>query len=172
MSSSGGYSGASPGAAPGGSPIQVDLDRHGRVVTVNVLRLTEDLRTSTGLDEAFQKALARRRSDELPAAPPVVDASGRIQVARTTVPARRPLRELVREAMLHDTSVPTARSTTLIGGERGVSENDCLTVVLDPAGQGGDLEADPGWLRQAAASKVGAAITQAFDAAYRERDQT
>jgi hypothetical protein len=91
-------------------------------------------------------------------------------VRRVELPAWRPLRELVAEAARQGQTPPTHRSAPPPGGERGISDNDCLEVVLDPAGQGGTLTADPGWLRQATAPNVAAAITQAFAAAYQERE--
>jgi hypothetical protein len=79
------------------------------------------------------------------------------------------LRQLVEEALNRPSTGPRAVATALPGHERGVSDNDCVSVVLDVSGPGGDLAFDDGWLRQATSPNVGAAITQAFAAAYRER---
>jgi len=152
------------------NPIEVDLDRAHRVVGVRIAALPDELRESAALARAFRDALAHRLAEERPPAPLGLDAAGRPAVRRVSMPAWRPLRELVAEAARGPQTVPTRRSDPLPGGERGVSDNDCLAVVLDAAGQGGDLTADPGWLRQATAPNVAAAVTQAFAAAYQERD--
>lgn len=158
----------------GGTPrqsdaIRVDLDGDGRVRGVQLTSLPDALREGDALDRAFREAMARALAADLPAAPPVLDESGRVRAARVTVPARRPLRDLVREALDRPpvpVVVATARS---FGGEQGESDNGCVTVVLDPSGPGGDLTFDAGWLRQARPTNLAAAITQAFAAAYRTR---
>ena len=53
----------------------------------------------------------------------------------------------------------------------GHSDNQCVTVTLDAAGPCGEVEADPGWLANAAPAAVAAAVQQAFEAAYEKRDQ-
>jgi len=149
--------------------IDVDLDEAHRVIGVRIASLPDELRESSALDRAFRDALAHRLAADRPAAPLERDASGRPVVRRVELPAWRPLRELVAEAARQGQTPPTRRSEPLPGGESGTSDNDCLTVVLDTTGQGGSLTADPGWLRQATATHVAAAITQAFAAAYQER---
>jgi hypothetical protein len=151
------------------NPIEVEVDGARRVVGVRIAHLPEELREPAALDRAFRDALAHRLASDRPAAELERDASGRPVVKRVEMPTWRPLRELVAEAARAGHTVPSERSAPLPGGERGVSGNDCLEVVLDAAGQGGALTADPGWLRQATAPNVAAAITQAFSAAYQER---
>jgi hypothetical protein len=162
--------GLGPASTSSGNPLEVDVDRTHRVVGVRIARLPDELRESAALDRAFREALARGLAEERPPAPLELDAAGRPVVRRVQLPARRPLRELVAEAARGGHTMPPRGSEPLPGGERGVSDNDCLEVVLDAAGQGGSLTAEPGWLRQATAPNVATAITQAFTAAYQERD--
>jgi hypothetical protein len=169
--SGGGLAGppARAGGAQESDAIRVDLDRDGRVRTVQLTALPDALRDGDTLDRAFRAAMAHALAAGLPAAPPTLDASGRVRAARVTLPERRPLRDLVQEAMDRQ---PVASSDTVVrsfGGEQGESDNGCVTVVLDPAGPGGDLTFDAGWLRQTTPTNLAAAITQAFAAAYRER---
>jgi hypothetical protein len=56
------------------------------------------------------------------------------------------------------------------GPHVGHSYNQCVEVRLDAAGPCGDVDADPGWLANAAPVAVAAAVQQAFTAAYEERD--
>jgi hypothetical protein len=150
--------------------IRVDLDRDGRVRGVQLANLPGALREGDALDRAFREAMARALAADLPAAPAVLDESGRVRVARVTLPERRPLRELVREALDRPPVHATDTAVMSFGGGRGESDNGCVTVVLDPSGPGGDLTLDAGWLRQATPTNLAAAITQAFAAAYRTRD--
>ena len=149
--------------------IRVDLDREGRVRTVQVTALPDALRDGDTLARAFRAAMAQALAADLPPAPLALDASGRPRAARVTLPERRPLRDLVREAMDRQPVASSGTAVRSFGGEQGASDNGCVTVVLDPAGPGGDLTFDAGWLRQATPTNLAAAITQAFTAAYRER---
>jgi hypothetical protein len=51
-----------------------------------------------------------------------------------------------------------------------VSDNQCVSVVLPPTGGRGRLQVDPGWLQQTSGTRLGAAITEAYVAAYTRRD--
>lgn len=57
-----------------------------------------------------------------------------------------------------------------LGPVTGVSENACVTVHLDIASGFGPVTADAAWLSTATDRRIGDAVTQAFTAAYRERD--
>lgn len=157
------------GTARHSDAIGVDLDRDGRVRGVQIGHLPDALRQGDALDRAFREAMARALAADLPAAPPALDGSGRVQAARVTLPERRPLRDLVREALDRPSAHDAGPAVRVLGGEQGESDNGCVTVVLDPAGPGGDLSFDAGWLSQAGVSNLAAAITQAFAAAYRTR---
>jgi hypothetical protein len=53
----------------------------------------------------------------------------------------------------------------------GVSANECLRVTLLPASSAGRVEVlEPGWLTHASAGQVANAVTEAFTAAYEDRD--
>ena len=159
----------SGGQARQSDAIGVDLDRDGRVRGVQFTTLSDELREGHTLDRAFREAMTRAIAADLPAAPPVLDESGRVRVARVALPKRRPLRDLVREALDRPPVHATDTAVRSFGGEQGESDNGCVSVVLDPSGPGGDLTFDAGWLRQATLTKLAAAITQAFAAAYRTR---
>jgi hypothetical protein len=52
----------------------------------------------------------------------------------------------------------------------GVSDNRCVSVTLPVTGGRGRLQVDPGWLQQTTGTRLGAAITEAYVAAYARRD--
>jgi hypothetical protein len=155
---------------PSVEPIEVGLDTSHRVVSVHVARLPDELREPVQLAAAFRDAVARAIAADLPPAPLPLDDAGRVHAARVTAPPRRPLRELVEEAARRPRTEPHRSASPPLGGERGMSDNGCVTAVLDPSGPGGDLGFDRGWLSQATTSRVAAAIMQAFTAAYHERE--
>jgi hypothetical protein len=62
--------------------------------------------------------------------------------------------------------------TREIGPVEGISDNSCVEVQLPIASSFGPFTSDPGWLANAAAAHIGAAVTQAFAAAYRKRDMS
>lgn len=148
--------------------IHVGLDDDGRVTGVRIAALPDELRQPDLLAAAFREAVARTLAGALPPAPEVRDASGRVRAARVTRPEHRPFRQLVEEA-LNRPPAGRAAPGRLPSHERGVSDNDCVTVVLDVSGPGGDLTFNDGWLRQTTSANLAAAIVQAFAAAHRER---
>ena len=75
--------------------------------------------------------------------------------------------DLYRTLSAQPEAQPAARPA---GPHVGHSDNRCLTVRLDAAGPCGDVDADAGWIAQAAPARIAAAIQQAFTAAYEERD--
>lgn len=165
----GGLAGPRGPGGPAPDAIRVDLDHDGRVRGVQLTHLSEALREGHALDRAFREAMTRAIAADLPAAPPVLDESGRPRVARVTLPERQPLRDLVREALDRPPVHRTGTTVRPLGVGQGESDNGCVTVTLDPSGPGGDLTFDAGWLRQATHTFLAAAITQAFAAAYRTR---
>ncbi|TNM40487.1 hypothetical protein FHP29_10595 [Nocardioides albidus] len=155
-------------------PLQVDLDADLRVVSASFAHLPDELREPTALDAELQRAYLAAVAEGRPTASRSIGPDGRAHAARVTAPPRRPMRELVAEALrdLEEHGAPPRDDHRVvpIGGEQGESDNQCLSVVLDASGAGGRLDADAGWLRQASASNVAAAIQQAFAAAYQRRD--
>jgi hypothetical protein len=155
----------SPPSAAAGS-IAVAVTEDGRVLTVMLQRLPDSLRRPEPLAAEFARALAEAHGSRLPDPAPGTE---RVTANRVVMPPRRPLRELLEEQTARRRPAATGPSRALLGTARGVSDNGCVTVELDASGPGGRPEVDPGWLTQATASQVAAAITQAFADAYRER---
>ena len=56
-----------------------------------------------------------------------------------------------------------------VGIVTGASDNDCVSVELVVAQPVGVVGAEPGWLANAAANHIAAAVVQAFRRAYQER---
>lgn len=169
--SHGGLSGPPmPTAVTDADAIRLGLDADGRVRTVALTTLPDALRDGPTLDRAFREAMARTLAADLPPAPPTTDEHGRVRAARVTAPSHRPLRELVLEALDRPAAgrvaAPLSSPVGQVGGQVGESDNGCVRVVLDPAGPGGDLAFDPGWLSQAMPANLAAAIGEAFADAY------
>lgn len=163
--------GASPPASTEAN-LEVTLADRGRIARVDVRSLPDPARRPQVFNEAFQEAVSRARSATRPAAPGVVGPDGRVRAARVVAPPSRPLRELVEEAIAtrDPHRRPVGSGDAPEGRVTGTSDNDCVTVVLDPSGPGGELEIDAGWLSHAARQSVGAAVQQAFTAAYEIRE--
>ncbi len=157
----------------------VTIDPTRRVVGVHASRLDESLRRPAGLAHAVRRAHTDAVMDGIELG---LRAKGRVDPRAPrrnhAVAAGRPPRvaELhpdfgyapVDMALFRAVSGrPGARSA---GPHVGHSHNQCLTVTLDPAGPCGNVDADPGWLANAAPAAVAAAIQQAFTAAYQKRD--
>lgn len=154
--------------AQSATALAVHLDTEGRIAGVTFTRLADEDRVPSTVNEAFQAALTAALADGRPTAD-VLDSQGRARAARVTAPSRPPLRDLVEQSIrFRDLDRERARVRPT-GGERGVSDNECVTVGLDLAGPGGQLDFDAGWLRQAQPANVGAGIEQAFTAAYNQR---
>ena len=151
--------------------IAVQLDESDRITRVEIERLPDEVREPVALNAAFQDAVTDAMAARRPAAPDVLDADGRPRASRVTRPARRPLRELVEESIRHADLHRDRSLRPVLGGERGVSDNDYVTVVLDRTGPGGQLDVDGGWIRNAEPKNVAAAIEQGFAAAYTERER-
>ncbi len=154
--------------------IDIALDDQGRIERVTVRTLADTARRCDAFNDEFQHALRRARSAGLSPATGVIDADGRARASRVTVPPRRPLRELMQEALAHRDAYRRPDSTRGkgTGPVSGTSTNDCVTVVLDPSGPGGELDIDQGWLSQVSRQGLSSALEQAFSAAYaRANDQ-
>ena len=153
-----------------GDSVRVAIDPPNRVAHVHVLR-AEGVSTPETLDAAvaaaYRTALAGRRRT------PATQARRERPVARSirlTAPALTPGsydRHRVREASQAERAM--RRGTP--GAVTGRSTNDCVTVTLGPASAAGRVDADAGWLRTATSTSISRAVTEAFTAAYAERDR-
>lgn len=152
-----------------GDVVRVTLDPPNRVAHVHVLR-SDAVGTPDALDAAvaaaYRAALAGRRT-------PASTARRERPVARSirlTAPALTPGsydRHQVREASQAERAAGHGEP----GAVSGRSTNDCVTVTLGPASAAGRVDADPGWLRTATSTSISRAVTEAFTAAYAERDR-
>ena len=158
----------STGTSSDGS-LSVTIDPTLRVVSVQV-HAVDQVRGSDALDAAvstaYTAALAARlpaaedRPDGSPAARPVARRVRRVSAAPT--PAR-----LNRHQSRYHQQPPLVRRTPVTG----VSDNECVTVTLGPAGPRGVVAADPGWLAQTSGPRLAVAVTEAFQDAHTRRDQ-
>jgi hypothetical protein len=144
--------------------LRVTLDEHRAVVHVDIPRLDDQLRDATVLVAAFDAAYADSVAATLPEPLP-----GRVELARRPAPRPHPpLRDLVQQAL--DGRRPMVRPSAPPRREhRGLSRNTCIEVTLSPAGNGGSLQIDQGWLSNAEPRNVADAIAQAFADAYENR---
>lgn len=152
-----------------GDSVRITLDERNRVRHVHVLD-ADAVSTPEALDRAvtaaYRVALAGRRTSGTSARRerPVARA------IRLTPPALTPAsydRHQVREA----TRAERATRHGTPGAVAARSTNDCVTVTLLPASSAGHVDADPGWLRTARSTAISRAVTEAFTAAYAERDR-
>lgn len=157
---------AATGEDPSGA-ITVHVDEKGLVREVRLGTLPDELREADRLTLAFGQALTRAHANAYPPAPPPAGAEV-VRARRPQRPERASIRPLVEEALRRGHQ-PVATGRRPIGGETGVSRNDCVSVTLDRTGPSGAPTFDQGWLRQAIEKNVAAAITEAFTAAYEKR---
>lgn len=158
---------AATGEDPSGA-IRVHVDENGLVREVRVRTLPDELREAERLTLAFDQALTRAHANAYPPAPPPAGADV-VRARRPQRPERVSIRPLVEEALRRGHQPVVTSRRRLIGGETGVSSNACVRVALDRTGPSGTPTFDQGWLRQATAKNVAAAITEAFTAAYEQR---
>ena len=136
---------------------------------VDLLRTPEAVRQA--FEDAYRAALLRRLPDGPPR--PAAGGSGRT----------RPVARRVRRVSARPTPERLARHQTRYSealeprpqrpGERsGSSANGCVSVTVRPGSPRGVIEVDPGWLAAATRTRLGAAITEAFAAAYDRGDQS
>ena len=157
----------STGQDPAGA-VTVTVDAVLRVVAVDVHRadaVRDPAALRETIDAAYGAAVAARlpRAEAVTRTGPPVARGLRLDVRRPTA-EQLAAHRLRRQGAAEEPRGPRTTAAT------GVSDNDCLTVTLPPAGPRGLVDADPGWLAQAPASKIRAALVQAFAAAYTERD--
>jgi hypothetical protein len=158
----------------------VTVDPTRRVVGVASGRLDQSLRRPAGLAHAVRRAHTDAVMDGIELG---LRAKGRVDPKaprRNQAFAAGPppsMAELHPDFGYAPVDLELYRSLSGRSGPRpagpavGHSDNQCVTVTLDAAGPCGDVEADPGWLANAAPSAVAAALHQAFAAAYEKRDQ-
>ena len=165
-----GYGTADTSAADPSEAVEVTVDPTDRLTIVQVLR-AEGVRTPERLEEAvaggYRAAVSRRRATLRGDRP-------RDHRARARSNRRPPV--AVENWMVHGWQPEPATvqmhdfDASDIGEVRGGSDNECVEVELGIASSFGSLSSDPGWLANATAAQIGAAVTQAFAAAYRNRD--
>lgn len=152
------------------SAVELTVDPTDRVVAVRVLQ-AELVRTPQQLDEAvagaYRAAVSQRRAALRGPRDDRVRARSNplpvVAVENWMVKGWRPDPATVQ---MHEFD------SRDIGPVDGVSDNECVEVHLPIASAFGTVASDPGWLANAGASNVGAAVTQAFAAAYRKRDMS
>lgn len=133
------------------------------------------MRRPQGLRDAVEEALRAARRARLDALGVFTQRATGHKRAVATAPSRsiRTVENWIGTGWQPDPSTlhPHRFDTSDFGPTTGVSENNCVTVVLDIASSHGTVDADPGWLSQASRTNVGRAITEAFHDAYRKRDE-
>ena len=151
---------------PTGS-VTVAIDADNRLVGVVVNRV-DGIRTpdelTTAVSTAHRIAVVEGYVATTPAA-----RTGARPVARSAF-----LRPVFRPEMLNRHEVRAAsraegRRARQVGTVTGTSDNDCVWVELVVAQPVGVVGAEPGWLANAAANHIAAAVVQAFRKAYQER---
>lgn len=153
-----------------GDSVRVTLAPPNRVAHVHVLR-AEAVATPSALDAAvtaaYRAALTAGRRTPNGSAPRQRPVPRSTHVTLPPPTAESYHRHQVREASRAER---TARRGNP-GAVSGRSANDCVTVTLGPASAAGRVDADPGWLRTATSTSISRAVTEAFAAAYAERDR-
>ncbi|NYJ02536.1 hypothetical protein HNR19_003234 [Nocardioides thalensis] len=160
---------ASSGTDPDHS-VSVTVDATQRVVHVDVLRV-DAVRTPYELAArvagAYRAALVARR----PPRDPSVKRQRPVAVA-TPIRATPPTSDSYHRHTIREASrAERARRRGRPGSVTGRSSNDCVTVTLPPASSAGRVDADAAWLSNAASGSISRAVTEAFTAAYSERDR-
>jgi hypothetical protein len=156
--------------------LTVVVDPTNRVIGVRVNGSADAVRTPTKLSAAFDEAVGRARYERYLAGagpqadndpPTVVLGAGphpRRLIDNFDITGQEPTGEL-RGASRHFAARGLNRA-------EGSSDNQCVTVTLDLASAHGSMAVDSGWLANASAGSIAAAITQAYLAAYREQDRS
>ena len=155
------------GAAPSGA-LTVSIDAGYRVVSVNVFK-NDEVRRPESLDRSFRAAYTAAVSARLAGRPERPVRTVRPTPVRPRVTFTRPTPEMLQRHRIR-TESPRTRLPGTPGEVTGVSNNDCVSVTLDPAQPIGRIVADPGWLANAGLSSIASAITEAFQHAYDRRD--
>lgn len=147
----------------------VSVDPTNRVERVHVSDV-ERVRTPAELRSALGAAYTNALDERLARTRPVDTDKPRPVVARTPVRVRPVTPEMLNRHRIRTDQGGRRPTVRRWRQEFGASDNDCVTVALPPASSSGEIDADPGWLQNATAANLGVAITQAFTAAYRRRD--
>lgn len=147
--------------------VVVSIDADNRLVGLVVNRV-DAIRTPADLTTAVSTAHRIAVVQGYVAATPALRAGAR-PVARSTIrrPVHRP--ELLDRHEVRAESRAEGRPSRPVGPVTGASDNDCVWVELALAQPIGVLGAEPGWLANAAAHHIAAAVVQAFGQAYQER---
>ena len=148
--------------------LTVTLDAGLRVTGVQV-HVVEPLRDPARLEEAFAAAYAEALTREVPVAT-AVPSLPTLRPTRVVLTVRPPTQAVLdrHEVRVRDHLAPRRPHPR---EQTGVSDNECVRVVLPPTGGRGRLEVDPGWLQQTNGTRLGAAITEAYAAAYAGADR-
>lgn len=148
----------------------VTIDEAYRVVAV---RLVEDekIRSPEGLAETFAAAYTaalRAHLESMRRDRPLSTPGTRPRAVATLLTFERPTTEQLSRHRIREESRDLPRART--GDATGISTNDCVRVTLAPAQPIGPVDADRGWLAHAHLPNIAKAITEAFQAAYTERE--
>ena len=149
----------------------VGVDQADRVRSVELSGLDERLREPGQLDHAVLQAAPAARVARLDqrARPP----GAHPREARRPERRRTPILDhqaLGLPITLPDFEAARRLRRAAADAVSGTSGNECVTVHLGPGSAHGHVVADPGWLATATASKVAAAVSEAFADAYEKRD--
>jgi hypothetical protein len=155
--------------------VVVTLDASRQVSGISIAALPDELRTPAGLTAALRRAyldaVGVRLDERLGAGARPRGEKPVARTARTPAPATSgsyghvPHEELVE---FWKREVPPAGLP--LGREVGVSSNRCVQVRLHTTDHFADIDLDPGWLRSARVSAVAAAVLEAFQDAYMQRN--
>lgn len=154
--------------------VSVTVDPTDRVTEVRILADAPELRQPEGLRDAVDQAARAARLARIDALrPPRVRGRARPQAARAEDQPVVAVQNRMGTGWAPDPAslVRHHYDTEDLGPATGVSDNDCVTVTVGIASSSGVVTADPGWLANARVSAVEQAITQAYDEAYRKRDE-
>lgn len=146
--------------------VTVSIDADNRLVGMVVNR-ADGVRTPAALAKAVSTAHRIAVVETYVAATPASPTAPR-PVARSSVrrPVHRP--ELLDRHEVRAESRAGGRASP-VGPASGTSDNGCVWVELVIAQPAGVLDAEPGWLANATAHNIAAAVVQAFRRAYQER---
>ena len=156
--------------------VVVNLDASRQVSGISITALPEDLRTPAGLTAALRRAyldaVGARLDERLGSGtrPPRREARGarraHARPAGPTPTATSRTSELV-EFWKRDVAVavPANRARG-----RGSPPTECVRVRLHTTDHFADIDLDPGWLQSARVSSVAAAVLEAFQDAYTQRN--
>lgn len=160
----------SPTTSSASSPVTVTL-RDNRVTQVVWTHIPDEQRNPEAVDRAVRAAfVAAALGERTPSAP----GTERPVPRRVTRPEPIRLDNILvsgRPLVTPDLAAAKVAARAQTGPVTGESDNRCVSVVLDAGGSAGRVASDPGWLVQATPTQLSTSLTEAFDSAYRKRDQ-